>query len=218
MNKYKTILKFARTEIVEKKSRFISSVKPIANEEEAINFINQIKKEFYDARHHVYAYQIGDRNEIQRCSDDGEPSGTSGPPTLDVLKGKDIKNTVIVTSRYFGGTLLGTGGLVRAYGKSASTAILEACIVDKILFDKFYLTCDYTLSGKITYILKEESIDILNTIYTDTVTYEILVEVSKSNNFINSLINVTNNNVTVNKIDTMFYTVYEDKILIHENN
>ncbi len=218
MNNYKTILQYARTEIVEKKSKFISSVSPVETEDEAVQFINKIKKEFYDATHNVFAYQIGERNEIQRCSDDGEPSGTSGPPTLDVLKKQNIKNAVIVTTRYYGGTLLGTGGLVRAYGKSASTAISSAKIVEKILFDEFDIICDYTLSGKITYILNEKNINILNTEYTDTVTYKIILETTSSSNFIDEIINVTNNNCTINKIDTKFYTIYKDEVLYKETS
>ncbi len=214
MDKYTTILQYARAEVVEKKSKFISSTKPVQTEEEAIQFINEIKKEFYDATHNVFAYQIGERNEIQRCSDDGEPSGTSGPPTLDVLKKQDIKNTVIVTTRYYGGTLLGTGGLVRAYGKSASTAIQNAKIVEKVLFDEFDINCDYTLSGKITYVLNEKNINILNTEYTDTVTYKIILETTLSQTFLKEIVNLTNNNCNINKIDTKFYTIYKNKVLL----
>lgn len=213
MNNYKTILQYARTEISEKKSRFISSVKPVESEEDAIKFINEIRKEFYDARHNVFAYQIGMRNEIQRCSDDGEPSGTSGAPTLDVLKNKDLKNTVIVTTRYFGGTLLGTGGLVRAYGKSATTAIEEAKVVEKILFDEINITCDYNLSGKISYVLNEKGINILDTIYTDTVTYKIILEV-ENKNLINEFVEITNNNVLIEKLDAKYFTIFNNKVIL----
>ncbi len=215
MNKYKTILKYARTEIVEKKSRFISSVQPVNSENEAIKFINKIKKEFYDARHNVFAYQIGSRNEIQRYSDDGEPSGTSGPPTLDLLKNQNIKNTVIVTTRYFGGTLLGTGGLVRAYGKSASTALNEACIVDKVLFTKITIDCNYTQSGKITYFFNDNNINILNTLYKDNVTYEIIIEKINLDNFIKEIINFTNNNISINILESDFYTIHNNKVLLN---
>ncbi len=213
MDKYKTILQYARTEIVDKKSKFISSVKPVETEEDAIQFINKIKKEFYDATHNVFAYQVGMQNEIQRCSDDGEPSGTSGPPTLDVLKKQNIKNAVIVTTRYYGGTLLGTGGLVRAYGKSASNCVEEAKVVSKVLFDEISVRCDYTLSGKINYILNEQNINILDTVYTDAVTYKIILEASLSNKFIEELINITNNNCDISKLDTKFYTIYENKVV-----
>ena len=119
LEQYKTVLEQGQQEIVEKKSRFIATVRPVKTEEEAKSFIEEIKKIYWNATHNVFAYQIGERNEIQRFSDDGEPQGTAGMPVLDVLQREDIKNTAIVVTRYFGGTLLGTGGLVRAYGKSA---------------------------------------------------------------------------------------------------
>ena len=119
LKKYKTILTQAEAEIVEKKSRFIATVRPVKTEEEAKAFIEEMKKKYWNATHNVFAYQIGERNELQRFSDDGEPQGTAGMPVLSVLKGEDIKDTAIVVTRYFGGTLLGTGGLVRAYGHSA---------------------------------------------------------------------------------------------------
>ena len=128
LKKYKTILTQAEAEIVEKKSRFIATVRPVKTEEEAKAFIEEMKKKYWNATHNVFAYQIGERNELQRFSDDGEPQGTAGMPVLSVLKGEDIKDTAIVVTRYFGGTLLGTGGLVRAYGHSAKEGLLAAGI------------------------------------------------------------------------------------------
>ena len=128
LKKYKTILAQAEAEIVEKKSRFIATVRPVKTEEEARSFIDELKKKYWDATHNVFAYQIGERNEIQRFSDDGEPQGTAGMPVLNVLKGEDVKDAAIVVTRYFGGTLLGTGGLVRAYGKAAKEVLLSAGI------------------------------------------------------------------------------------------
>lgn len=107
LKKYKTILTQAEAEIVEKKSRFIATVRPVKTEEEAKAFIEEMKKKYWNATHNVFAYQIGERNELQRFSDDGEPQGTAGMPVLSVLKGEDIKDTAIVVTRYFGGTLLG---------------------------------------------------------------------------------------------------------------
>lgn len=109
--RYTTVKEFGSAEIVEKKSRFIANVKPVISEDEAAAYIEEIKKKYWDARHNCYAYQLGERNQIQRYSDDGEPGGTAGMPILDVLRGKDIKNTIVVVTRYFGGTLLGTGVL-----------------------------------------------------------------------------------------------------------
>ena len=122
LKKYKTILEEAEGEIVEKKSRFIATVRPVKTEDEARAFIEEMKKKYWNATHNVFAYQIGERNELQRFSDDGEPQGTAGMPVLNVLKGEDVKDTAVVVTRYFGGTLLGTGGLVRAYGKAKELA------------------------------------------------------------------------------------------------
>ena len=146
LKKYKTILTQAEAEIVEKKSRFIATVRPVKTEEEAKAFIEEMKKKYWNATHNVFAYQIGERNELQRFSDDGEPQGTAGMPVLTVLSGEEIKNTVIVVTRYFGGTLLGTGGLVRAYGKAAKEAVLAAGIAEINTFERFSVKCSYNLS------------------------------------------------------------------------
>lgn len=116
----KTIVKSGYAEITEKKSRFIANVRPVKSEDEAKAFVEEMKKKYYDARHNVFAYQIGEKNELKRFSDDGEPQGTAGMPVLSVLTGGDIKNTAVVVTRYFGGILLGTGGLVRAYTLAAT--------------------------------------------------------------------------------------------------
>mgnify|MGYP000532589685 CR=1 FL=1 len=122
---YRTIYQGGEDEIVEKKSRFIATVIPVENEEEALEFIEKTKKKYWDARHNCSAFVIGEHNEIQRSSDDGEPAGTAGHPMLDVLLGEGIHNTAVVVTRYFGGTLLGTGGLVRAYSKSVQAFFFQ---------------------------------------------------------------------------------------------
>ena len=106
-------------EIVEKKSRFLADVESVGSEEDVAVFLEKIRKKYWDARHHCSAYVLGERNEISRCSDDGEPSGTAGRPILDVLTSSGVRNACVVVTRYFGGVLLGTGGLVRAYGRAA---------------------------------------------------------------------------------------------------
>ena len=151
LKKYKTILEEAEGEIVEKKSRFIATVRPVKTEDEARAFIEEMKKKYWNATHNVFAYQIGERNELQRFSDDGEPQGTAGMPVLNVLKGEDVKDTAVVVTRYFGGTLLGTGGLVRAYGKAAKEGLLSAGIVEMVLYRKYVVTAEYTDSGKVQY-------------------------------------------------------------------
>ena len=111
---YKTVYTGGQGEIEEKKSRFIATVRPVDTENEALDFLAAMRKKYWDARHNCFAYTIGRNNELQRCSDDGEPAGTAGRPILDILLKEEVHNCIIVVTRYFGGTLLGTGGLVRA--------------------------------------------------------------------------------------------------------
>ena len=118
---------------MEKKSRFIATVRSVKTEEEALAFIEEMKKKYWDASHNCSAYVIGERNEIQRCSDDGEPGQTAGRPMLDVLLGEEIHDVCAVVTRYFGGTLLGTGGLVRAYSKATQEGLANSCILEKCL-------------------------------------------------------------------------------------
>lgn len=192
---------------MEKKSRFIAHVMPVKTEKEALENIEKIKKQYWDARHNVFAFQLGERNEIQRYSDDGEPSGTAGMPVLEVLRGEDIKDTIIVVTRYFGGTLLGTGGLVRAYGRSAKEGLLQAGIIERILYTQLSITVDYTLSGKVQYeILQGEHI-LQDTVYTHNVEFKVLCRVSMTEGFVKNIINVTNGQATVN----IGENIYADK-------
>lgn len=176
LDEYTTILNRAEAELVEKKSRFIATVSPVNSEEEARAFITEMRKKYWDASHNVFAYQIGERNEIQRSSDDGEPQGTAGKPVLDVLIGSDIKNTVIVVTRYFGGTLLGTGGLVRAYGRSAKLGIEAAGIAKVRYYKECSLVTDYTTAGKIQYEITKGEYILRDTIYTDVVEFIVLLD------------------------------------------
>ena len=145
-------------EIVEKKSRFIATVLPIDTEEEALQYIEKIKKKYWDARHNCFAFVIGSNNEIQRFSDDGEPQGTAGKPILETLLNENLHNTLIVVTRYFGGTLLGTGGLVRAYGQSSKEGIRNSVIQKVCEGISFKLTVDYNSIGKIKYIMGQMGI------------------------------------------------------------
>ena len=125
---YKTVYEGGEGEIVEKKSRFIATVRPVETEEEALAFIEEMKKKYWDARHNCSAYVLGEQQELMRCSDDGEPSQTAGKPMMDVLTGAGLTNVAVVVTRYFGGTLLGTGGLVRAYTQAAKEGLADAGI------------------------------------------------------------------------------------------
>ena len=159
----------------EKKSRFIATVRPVKTEEEALTFIESMKKKYWNATHNCFAYVIGERSQVQRCSDDGEPSGTAGKPMLDVLLGEDIHDVVVVVTRYFGGTLLGTGGLVRAYGGAVKAGLEASTVIVKLHGAKIRVKTDYTGLGKIQYILGQQGILIVNSVYTDSVELEFLL-------------------------------------------
>ena len=170
MNKeYKTIIEDGTGEYVEKKSRFIGYIHHVDNEEEAEEFITAIKKKHYDARHNCSAYSVGEDKVIQRFSDDGEPSGTAGKPILEVINGNGLHNVCIVVTRYFGGTLLGTGGLVRSYTEASKECINATGIVTKQCVIPLEITTNYNDFGKIQYILASESIVISDTRYEDNV-------------------------------------------------
>lgn len=162
-------------EIEEKKSRFIANVFSVSSEEEALTHINAVKKKYWDARHNCYAFIIGKKQELMRCSDDGEPQGTAGKPILEVIKGKELCNVLVVVTRYFGGTLLGTGGLVRAY-TDATKAGLEASKIAKVISGKrLLLETDYNSVGKLLYIMGSYGIE-PDVTYTDIVESKVVIK------------------------------------------
>ena len=158
----------SREEIIEKKSRFIANVYPVFSKEEAEIKIAEIKKEFWDANHNVYAYILLDSN-IKRYSDDGEPSGTSGIPSLNVLEGEGLFNVCAVITRYFGGTLLGTGGLVRAYSAAVKEAVENSLVVNKCLCNIIKIQCSYSLWGKVKNLLENKNIPIKDVVYANDI-------------------------------------------------
>ena len=149
----------------EKKSRFIAAVYSISSEEEALSYIEAARKKYWDARHNCYAFVIGDNNEIMRFSDDGEPSGTAGKPILEVITGKGIHNCLIIVTRYFGGTLLGTGGLVRAYQKSSLDALDNSLIAVRTKGSRITVRTDYNSAGKLQYAAQKNGWLLENIIY-----------------------------------------------------
>lgn len=175
MKGYKTTYEGGEGELVEKKSRFIATVTPISSEEEALEFIGRLKKKYWNATHNCFAFVVGENQEIQRCSDDGEPSGTAGRPMLDVLLGEEIHNTAVVVTRYFGGTLLGTGGLVRAYSGAVQEGLRNSVIIEKQEGILLKVGTDYNGVGKIQYLLGQKGYAILDSEYTDSVKLNILV-------------------------------------------
>ena len=188
LKEYKSLRKNAQKEIVIEKSTFIGTAQMIENEEQALEFIQAMKKKYYDATHNVYAYVLGDDNNIQRFSDDGEPSGTAGIPVLEVLKKNDLRNICIVVTRYFGGIKLGKGGLVRAYGKGAVAALEASEIIWRRLYQIVEVNVDYTLLGMMQNQLKLAEYQVKNIRYDEMVHLEVYVLDSKTADFQNKVI------------------------------
>lgn len=214
---YKTVYSGGEAEIVEKKSRFIASVQPVKTEEEALEFIEKIKKKNWNATHNCFAYAIGERSEIQRCSDDGEPSGTAGKPMLDVLMGGELHNVVVVVTRYFGGTLLGTGGLVRAYSKSVQEGLAQSTVITKYHGCKLNIDTDYTSLGKIQYILGQRGLTILDSIYTDKVTVEVLVPEDLYEEVVSEIVEGTNGQAGIEKEKDCYFAKVNKEMMIFED-
>ncbi|MGE5626523.1 MAG: YigZ family protein [Solirubrobacterales bacterium] len=173
---YLTIKDEARAEYEEKKSTFIGHAIRVYNEIEARDYINKIKGENKEARHNVYAYVLGENLGVQRYSDDGEPQGTGGLPVLEVIKNTGITDVVIVVTRYFGGVLLGKGGLVRAYSKAASMAVKESGVVERVMAAPVKINIDYDSLGKLQYFFEQNGMFIEETEYTDKVQVTIFLE------------------------------------------
>ena len=176
MSNYKTLHKFGVDEYIIEKSTFIGYAKPIKTEEEAVEFVNEIKKKHKDATHNVWAYTIGENMNIQRYSDDGEPQGTAGIPTLEVIKKEDLRDVVVVVTRYFGGIKLGAGGLVRAYTKGAKVGIDAGIVIEKVKYTEFKIKIDYTKLGRIQNEIMNLGYTVKDTIYADDVELVIYVK------------------------------------------
>lgn len=216
IEQYKTILEKGESEIVEKKSRFLAAVAHIDTEEEALTFIEEIRKKHYNATHNCYAYVLGEHFELQRFSDDGEPGGTAGKPILDVLTGEEIHDTVIVVTRYFGGTLLGTGGLVRAYSGAAKEGLLASTIITRKYAAKLEIGTEYTGLGKIQYILGQNGIHILDTSYTEKVTIICLVPEGDRKRIEKALTEGTNGQAELKWKEECYFSVHEGNVLIFD--
>lgn len=214
MDKIKIVYRGGEGEIVEKKSRFIATVCPIHSEEDAVMFIEKIKKKYWDARHNCHAFILGERNEISRCSDDGEPSGTAGKPMLDVLLGAGLHNVCVVVTRYFGGTLLGTGGLVRAYSQAVQAGLENSLIVEKKLCCRMKIYTDYNGIGKIQYILGKSPAITLNTEYTERVVVEILIEKGNFDSLCKEIVEATSGRAELETLDECYCAVVEGEVII----
>ena len=175
----KTVYRGGEGEIVEKKSRFIATVKPVSSEEEATAFIAEMKKKYWDARHNCSAFVLGGRQEITRCSDDGEPAQTAGRPMLDVLLREGLTDVAVVVTRYFGGVLLGTGGLVRAYQAAVQEGLKNSCVIEKRPGILLSVRTDYNGVGKLQYLFGQQYIPVLDAEYAADVVQKVLIPAEK---------------------------------------
>lgn len=196
---YKTVARESETLLIEKKSKFIAHVKPVSDEAEALEFLGKIRSEYPDATHNVYAYVI-DENNIFRYSDDGEPGGTAGMPVLDTIRTNGLVDVIVVVTRYFGGTLLGTGGLVRAYSASAKQGLCEAGIITRTMCDIISVKVEYDLVGKLQYHFAASGCTVTDTIYENDVTFFCAVPLGDSDAFVKSVTELTNGRAAVDAV------------------
>lgn len=217
LEEYKTIYEGGQGEIVEKKSRFLAEVRLVKSEEEALKFIEEKKKQYWDATHNCYAYVIGERKELMRCSDDGEPQGTAGKPMLDVLLGEDLYNTAVVVTRYFGGTLLGTGGLVRAYSKAVQEGLKESRVITKYHGILAEIGIDYTGVGKLQYLFAKNQIPIIDSQYAEDVKMQILIPAKEEGMIKKAVTEATNARATVTDIKELYFAVSDGEYLLFED-
>ncbi|MGG4011702.1 YigZ family protein [Bacillus smithii] len=201
---YYTVKGYGEHEIVIQKSRFIAHVNRAETEEEAINFIAEIKKKHWNATHNCSCYLIGEHDQIQKANDDGEPSGTAGVPMLEVLKKRNLKDTVVVVTRYFGGIKLGAGGLIRAYSKSVSEGLNHTGIVERRLMRVMHTTLDYHLLGKVENELRSSIYDIKDIHYLDRVTIETFVEEGDKETFKKWMTELTNGQAAITEGDMLY--------------
>lgn len=206
MKSYKTVNDFGGAEFIERKSKFLSFVYPVSTEQEAVSYIEKARKKFYDSTHVVFAYKIRENN-IARFSDDGEPQGTAGIPVLDVINKSGIEDTLIIVVRYFGGILLGAGGLVRAYSKSASLGVENAVICTMTPCSVFDIKCAYNMLSQVQYILENHSSYKINIEYTENIKLTYYIEEEKFENLKQDLFDKTNGSVVAKYIETKFHRI-----------
>lgn len=217
MQSYGTIYQGGQGEIVEKKSRFIAQVFPVETEEEAAGIIEETKKKYWDARHNCYAFVLGAGGEISRCSDDGEPSGTAGRPILEVITGRGLRNVLVIVTRYFGGTLLGTGGLVRAYSAATQAGIDASQVITKEVGYRLTVDTDYTGVGKLQHVAAQQNVGILDTVYAEQVQMILLAPAADCDKVIQEITEATAGQTKIQKEDQQIYFAKIDReILLFE--
>ncbi len=213
VEQYKTVYEGGVGEITEKKSRFIATIRPVETEDEALVFIEEMRKKYWDARHNCSAFILGERQETMRCSDDGEPSQTAGRPMLDVLSKAGLTNTAVVVTRYFGGTLLGTGGLVRAYSAAVQEGLKNSRMITKYWGTRLTVGTDYNGIGKLQYLFGSKEIPITDAEYTDQVKFTVLVPAARVPEIIKAVTEATAGQAAVDETDSLYYAVMDGQYL-----
>lgn len=211
------VYKGGQGEITEKKSRFIATVRPVESEEEAVRFINETKKKYWDARHNCSAFVIGKRQELTRCSDDGEPAGTAGRPMLDVLLKENIHNAAVVVTRYFGGVLLGTGGLVRAYQQATKAGLSASEIIEKKDGAVLFIRTDYTGIGRLQYLFAQEKLTVMDTAYEADVLVKAVIPENDKKRIEKTIIEQTNGTAKLEWGDEVTFAEYDGGVLLFTN-
>ena len=211
------VYKGGQGEITEKKSRFIATVRPVESEDEAVSFINETKKKYWDARHNCSAFVIGKRQELTRCSDDGEPAGTAGRPMLDVLLKENIHNAAVVVTRYFGGVLLGTGGLVRAYQQATKAGLSASEIIEKKDGAVLFIRTDYTGIGRLQYLFAQEKITVMDTAYEADVLVKAVIPENDKKRIEKTIIEQTNGTAKLEWGDEVTFAEYDGEVLLFKN-
>ena len=207
LEEYLTLGGTGQDMVVIKRSKFIGAAAPAADEGEALAFIEKVKDEHKQATHNVYAYQIGEHNQLQRFSDDGEPSGTAGMPVLEVIKQMDLRNVVVVVTRYFGGTLLGAGGLVRAYTEGAKIGVLAAGVVKMVLHTRFEISVDYTFSGKLQNVVMQSPWRLDDIEYGAQVCFKVLAPPGEDLRVRETFTELTGGQAVINELGTEYVAI-----------
>ncbi|ATW23684.1 IMPACT family protein [Candidatus Formimonas warabiya] len=210
MEKFLTLHKYGEARLIEKKSLFIGQAAPALNEREALDFIDHVKEKYHDAHHHAFAYLIGENEEIQRYHDGGEPSGTAGRPVFEMIRTGQLTNVVIVVTRYFGGTLLGTGGLVRAYGTAAHQAVQKAGIIEKALGREIFTEIEYHLEGKVRNYLSRAGVFLKSISYADKVYIVCYLKAAEVESFLEDLNDISHGSAKIDLGNELFFNLHEE--------
>lgn len=217
MEEWYSLYKGGEGEIEEKKSRFIATIQPVSTALEATEFIAKIKKQYWDARHNCSAFIIGDDGQTTRCSDDGEPSGTAGRPMLEVLIGEKVTNICVVVTRYFGGTLLGTGGLVRAYQGAVKAGLANCSVLRKIKGIMLQVKCNYNDFGRIQFLCSQNDYYIDSIDYGEDVSLNIVIPEELLNDISIGIMDTTSGRALIDSDKKVIYAMIDNKPMFFDN-